>query len=256
MRDVLIFLGGNGHCQARLGPARAALARAGSPFALVEPPLPGFEGRPQAPGFEPFLDSIAAFLATTRTAHPGRLLLYGTGIGGLLALCLRARGWCLDVPLLLQAPVLWGLERRLMPRLMRLGLARLLRPLFAWRRFQGWFIGRQFLAPLPPQLRAEFFRGYERCTAAGDFFAWLTPALLRRLEADFRRRPEALERVACWWGERDRVVDLRELAWTQAALGTSWPVRTFAHWGHYPMIDDPQGWVEALRREPALAHEP
>src|SRR5437588_686507 len=114
-----IFLGGNGHCQARLAPARAALARLGEPFSLIEPSLPGFDGRPRAANFDAFLDAVSAAIAAEREQTGGltprrspRLLLYATGIGGLTALCLRARGEHLDIPLLLQAPVLWGLEHR------------------------------------------------------------------------------------------------------------------------------------------------
>ena len=250
MPRLVIFLGGNGHCGARLGPARQALARRGEPFSLVEPALPGFEGRPRAADLDAFLVSVGAALAAARATGPAGALLYGTGIGGLIALCLRGRGEHLDLPLLLQAPVLWGLERRLMPRLLRLGLARLLlRRLFGWRWFQAWFARKQFLRPLAPALREEFFQGYDRCGAAADFFDWLTPALLRKLEGDLARRPEALDRVRCWWGERDCVVSLRELAWTRAALKVDWPVRAFPTWGHYPMLDDPDGWVEALRDE-------
>jgi hypothetical protein len=29
-------------------------------------------------------------------------------------------------------------------------------------------------------------------------------------------------------------------------LRVNWPVRRFATWGHYPMLDDPDGWVRAL----------
>jgi pimeloyl-ACP methyl ester carboxylesterase len=95
-------------------------------------------------------------------------------------------------------------------------------------------------------VRARFFEGYARCSALPDFFAWLTPDLLRRLEADFAARPEALGNIAVWWGERDTIVPVKELAWTEAALGVTWPVRLFPAWGHYPMIDDPSSWVRAL----------
>src|SRR5207253_672072 len=142
------------------------------------------------------------------------------GIGGLILLCLRERGRLVHVPFLLQAPVLWGLERRRMPRLMRLGLARaLLQRLFAARPFQAWFVRRHFQHPPPPELCRAFFDGYRRCPAATDFFAWLTPDLLRRLEIGLRPRPDALSLISVWWGERDRVVTPQELAWTEQALG-------------------------------------
>ncbi len=246
----LLYLGGNGHCAGRLAPARDALARlveqgAVAPFDLVDIPYPGFEDRPRAPHLDAFLADVSRTIAAV--APGGHTVLYGTGIGGLIALCLRARGEWLDVPLLLQAPVLWGLEHRLMPRLLRLGPARLLlRRLFAAGWFQRRFVRRQFERPVAPAVRAAFFDGYARCPAAVDFFAWLTPALLRQLERQFAGRPDALRAVGVWWGGRDRVVSLRELAWTERALGVRWPVRTFPPWGHYPMIDEPEEWVRAV----------
>ena len=251
MGRVLIYLGGNGHCAARLAPARQALDRlvaAGTvaPFTLFELPYPGFEDRPRAPDLDRFLDSLSHAIA--QAVGPGsKALLYGTGIGGLLALCLRARGAWLDVPLLMQAPVLWGLERRLMPRVLRLGLARILwGRLFACGWFQRRFVRQQFERPLAPHLQTAFFDGYARCPAAADFFRWLTPRLLRSLERQCARRPEILRRIGVWWGARDRVVNLQELAWTEQALNVRWPLRLFPDWGHYPMLDEPEDWVRNL----------
>lgn len=233
------FLGGNGHCAVRLEGARRFL----SGIDLVDTPYPGFEDRPRAGSFEAFLDTVAAHL---REAAPG--LVYATGIGGLLALCLRARGE-LAGPLVFQGPVLWGLEHRLMPRMMRLGLAQLaLRRAFAAPAFQRRFARKYFTRQPEPRLLVAFFDGYARCTAAPDFFAWMTPALLRRLEAKIAARPEALADVRVWWGALDRVVSPRELRWTEAAFGpgAQWPLRMLPTWGHYPMIDDPEGWAREL----------
>jgi hypothetical protein len=248
----VLFFGGNGHSTARLGPARAALEALRSagvirPFALVEVPYPGFEDRPRAPDLATFLDALGRFVNSAVGPAPTDTLLHATGIGGLLALCLRSRGIALDSPLLLQAPVLWGLERRLMPRLMRRGLARAaLEGLFRRSWFQRWFGRRYFERSPAPALRAGFFDGYAHCAAAADLFAWLTPALLRELESRFAEHPAGLERVTVWWGDRDRVVTLRELEWTEQALGVRWARRTFPAWGHYPMIDCPEEWVREL----------
>lgn len=247
----VIFLGGNGHAAARLDAARGALAelagsRARPPFEILDVPYPGFEGRPRAGSLDAFLAAVAEPIRASDEGA-GAPLVYATGIGGLLALCLRARGELAGVPLLLQAPVLWGLARRLMPRMMRMGLAQVaLRRAFASPLFQARFARKHFGEPLAPAMRARFFEGYARCGALPDFFAWLTPELLRRLESDFEARPEALRQITVWWGERDTIVPVRELAWTEAALGVTWPVRLFPAWGHYPMIDDPMGWVRAL----------
>ncbi len=236
----VLFLGGNGHCAARLAAARRFLP---SWIALEEVPYPGFEGRPRAASFTDFHGRI------TDDHGPVPTLVYGTGIGGLLALCLRARGELIGTPLLLQTPVLWGLERRWMPRVMRFkpAQAALLR-VFATAVFQKQFIRKYFTHPPDPETAAAFFDGYARCRAAPDLFAWLTPALLRILERDLAARPGALEKVQIWWGGQDRVVGLQELEWTRAALGIGdrWPVRIFPDWGHYPQIDEPEAWARAL----------
>src|SRR2546428_8351068 len=101
-------------------------------------------------------------------------------------------------------------------------------------------------------MRDDFFEGYARCAAFSDLFAWFTPSLLRCLEGRLAARPESVRDVTVWWGARDRVVTPRELRWTEQALGTSWPLSVFPDWGHYPMIDAPQAWAQALARE-ALA---
>lgn len=237
----VLFFGGNGHCAARLAAARRFLP---GEIALDEAPYPGFEDRSRAASFRDFHGRITDFHGPSAPA-----LVYGTGIGGLLALCLRARGELIGTPLLLQGPVLWGLERRWMPRLMRFrpAQAALLR-VFATAAFQRRFVRKYFTHPPGPGTAAAFFDGYARCKAAPDLFAWLTPALLRALERDLAAQPGALDKVQVWWGGRDRVVSLQELEWTKAALGIGdrWPVRIFPGWGHYPQIDEPEGWARAL----------
>jgi len=241
------FLGGNGHCAARLTLARRFLLET----EIDEAPFPGFEGRPRAASLDEFLGVVAAHL---RASDPA--MIYATGIGGLLALCLRARGELAATPLLLQAPILWGLERRWMPKLMRLRPAQAaMRSVFAAWPFQRWFVRKHFIRPPDTATAAAFFDGYARCTAAPDFFAWFSPELLRSLEHDLAARPAALERIQVWWGRLDRVVSVHELEWTQTALGREdlWPLRVFSGWGHYPMIDEPASWASALSNAVAEA---
>src|SRR5262249_29234967 len=131
MTRQALFFGGNGHSAARLLPARTALTELahqghGENFDLIDVPYPGFKNRAQAANFDCFLGALSAFIADTTGRSCGSTLLYGTGIGGLLILCLRARGEWLELPVLLQAPVLWGLEHRWMPRILRLGPVRFL----------------------------------------------------------------------------------------------------------------------------------
>ncbi len=255
----LLFLGGNGHSARRLDLVASALAARTAPgapqtpghappapFELCNVPYPGFEGRPRAATFEAFLDDVAAHIADLR--H-GPTAVYASGIGGLLLFCLRSRGVARDLPAVLQAPVLWGLARRWMPRFMRLGLAQLaLRRAFASPAFQRRFAKKHFRRPPAPEVFQAFFQGYEQCAALPDFFAWLTPALLADLTPRLRADPEALAGLTFLWGEHDHVVPVRELGWTEEALGRTWPVKVIPGWGHYPMIDDPESWIDEVAR--------
>ena len=240
-----MFFGGNGHCAARLAPARAVLPSDG--IELTEVRYPGFEGRPRAADLDAFLGFLSDDVAAADTGPRGRLV-YATGIGALIALGLRARGELLDVPLLLQAPVLWGLEHRWMPRLMRLPMAQAaVGSVFGTRLFRRRFVRKHFVKAPSPEMEAAFFEGYAACAALPDLFAWFTPTRLRQMERQLAAGPAALQRIAVWWGGRDRVVTPRELRWTEEALGTKWPVTFFPEWGHYPMIDAPEAWARALR---------
>ncbi|MEM7305884.1 MAG: alpha/beta hydrolase [Planctomycetota bacterium] len=245
------FLGGNGHSSARLDAVRAELARGEAGVELVDVAYPGFEGRPRAAGFEAFLAEVQLQLDAARLA--GAAGVYATGIGALFALSLRARSGAPQLPLLIQGAVLWGLEQRLFPRLMRGPMPRLVQAGFRVPAMQKRFARKYFERAPAEAERKAFFDGYAGCAAFPDFFRWLTPALLRELERSFAAEPERLARISAWWGGRDRVVGVAELEETQRRLGTSWPVRVFPVWGHYPMIDAPAEWARAL--EGALEEE-
>jgi hypothetical protein len=243
----VLFLGGNGHAPVRLEPARRALAERGGPFELRDCPYP------LGSSFEGMLDELEFVIDAWRAEHETRLV-YATGIGALVALALRARGALLDTDVVLQGGVLWGLEQRWFPRLMRLGpMPRLLAVALRLPATRRRFVTKHFERPPHPDLQRAFFDGYGDAGAFATWFAWLTPDLLRRLERDLPARAGALDRLEAWWGARDRVVSLEELRVTERALRVTLPVREFATWGHYPMIDDPEGWVEELARAVASA---
>jgi hypothetical protein len=217
---------------------------AAAPFELVDAAYPGFEGRPSAPDSRAFLDACAS--AAAPTIARGDALVYATGIGALFAVTLRAQGRLGTCPLLLQSPVLWGLEHRWMPRVARAGLAPLIPRLFAWPPFQRHFVRRHFVAALDAGARSAFFDGYARCAATADLFRWCGPSWLRELESAMAGDGGAFDGAFVWWGGLDRVVGPSELKWTARAIGVRWPERTFEAWGHYPMIDDPEVWVRTL----------
>lgn len=241
----LLFVGGNGHCAARLHPARDTLhgMEGGGPFALEEARLPGFDGRAAPASLDVLLDSVADVIGRTN-------VVYATGIGALLVLAARLRTPAPPAPLVLQAPVLWGLATRWMPRVMRLAPVRALAGrLFASSRFQRRFWRRQVALPWDDQLRAAFFEGYARCAAFALLFDWITPAWLGRLERSLRARPDALGAVRVLWGASDPVVGVSELRLTEPVLGVSWPLRVVPGWGHYPLLDRPREWVDVVAEE-------
>jgi pimeloyl-ACP methyl ester carboxylesterase len=128
------------------------------------------------------------------------------------------------------------------------GLPRLLAAAFRLGVVRRRFVARHFLKEHPREFIDAFFAGYHDAGAFASWFDWLRPGLLRRLEGEIARSPAALEGVEAWWGGRDHVVTVEELRHTERALGVSVPLRVFPQWGHYPMIDDPEGWVAEVER--------
>ncbi|MEK7466702.1 MAG: alpha/beta hydrolase [Planctomycetota bacterium] len=247
----VVFLGGNGHCTGRLNPARSALARmlgAGkcAPLEIREVEYPGFEGRAPAATLEDFL--AEAGRQTAQLATPSTVL-YGTGAGGLILLALRARD-AAPGRIILQAPVLWGLEARRFPLWMRVPAAgAMVRAAMRTSPVRWWFSGKYFTGRVHGEVKREFFRGYARCRGFARLFSWLATPFLRDLEARFREKPSRLEDIEIWWGGKDRVLTTEELAPTEAALGVKWPLRDFPSWGHYPMIEAPEEWIAAVAAE-------
>ena len=195
---TVAFLPGNGHVEERLERARAAVAArpAGERFRIVTAaPNTG------ASSFDAMLDEVAA-------AVEGADLCHATGIGGLVLVALRARGLS-AVPAILQGPVLWGLELRTFPKIMRLplmprALTLALRTPLAQRRF----VSKHFRAAHPPEFLRAFFGGYRDARAFERWFEWLTPSLLRELEAQLGGEDgqARLADLTVWWGAHDHVV--------------------------------------------------
>jgi pimeloyl-ACP methyl ester carboxylesterase len=246
----VLHFGGNGHCFARVQAASDALEHRG--VRLVDVPYPGFEGRSRASSLSQFLDDLANFYAV---CEPRPRLCYASGIGGLIAFSLRALGR-LETPMILQAPVLWGLRRRWFPRLMRYSpVRRTLQHLFSLRAFQHHFVARYFLKSPDTELMRHFFEGYARCSAFAQLFEWLSPSWLTELEARFKEHPERLRDISVWWGDQDHVIGVKELRETERVLGVQWPLVWFPRWGHYPMIEAPEEWANALVNELETARQ-
>jgi pimeloyl-ACP methyl ester carboxylesterase len=249
---TVLHLGGNGHASIRLQRARQALADLEPSLALVDVPYPGFERRAARESFPAFLDDLVGFIAGLPVAP---LAVSASGIGALIALGLRAKGELAGVRLIFQGPVLWGLEQRQFPRLMRaIPPARMaLKWAFGLAMIQARFTRKHFVQPQDPAFLDAFFQGYRDCSSFGDFFDWMAPSLLRSLESEFQAHPERLANIEVWVGGLDHVVGLDEVRLTEQSLGVSWPVVEFPTWGHYPMIDVPEEWADALARALAPA---
>lgn len=242
----VLFFGGNGHDPVRLDRARQVAQEAGGPQ-LVAVRYPGFEGRPAAADLEAFLEAVAEDVDQLQARRPA-VALYATGIGALLLLALRAQGRARCPRVILQGPVLWGVGDRWLPTLVRAPLLRAAaRRLVRASAFLEGVMTRVMTRPLRTWERRGLARGYRRCPAFADLFAWIHPAWLEQLARDLARRPEALDGVEVWWGDLDPVVGPAEQRAAEGRLGVRFPARHFPTWGHYPMIEDPEGWVDALR---------
>ncbi len=235
-----LFLGGLGHALCRLAPARTAARAFG--FDVKEVLYPGFEGRPPSASFEDFLDNIESQVDVYRLSHARRLLV-ATDFGCLVALALRARGRFPDLPFVFLGAVPWrqvqtiGGQRAAGDRL---------RQLLRDGSVQARYVERHFQRPLPADAARAFFSGFGACEIQSELYDWLSPGWLADLEGRLAARPGALEGIAVWLGEEDRLVDVAELDATERALGVRWPRAAFEGWGHFPYLDDPLGWIEAV----------
>lgn len=235
-----LFLGGLGHALCRLAPARVA-ARSFA-FDVKEALYPGFEGRPPAQDLEQFLDAVEQQVDIYRLSHKARLVV-ATGFGSLVALALRARGRFTEVPFLFQGAVPWRTARAAAGRA-EVGEA--LRASLRRPEVQARHVARHFQSPLAPDAARAFFSGFATCEALPQLFGWVTPGWLADLEGRLAARPRALEGVTVWLGGADTLVPTSELDAAERAVGARWPRRVFEDWGHFPYLDDPLGWVEAV----------
>jgi len=237
-----LFLGGLGHALCRLAPARTAARSFG--FDVKEVLYPGFEGRAPSASIDEFLDSVEQQVDIYRLSHKRRLV-YATGFGTLIALALRARGRFVDLPCVFQGAVPWRTVRSVAGRPeVGAGLrANLKRP-----SYQARYVARHFQRTLEAGEARAFFSGFATCEINEALFGWLTPGWLADLEGRLAARTGALQGIVVWLGGRDTLVQPSELEATEAALGVRWPRVVVEDWGHFPYLDDPLGWIEAVHR--------
>lgn len=237
-----LFLGGYGHALCRLASARTAARSFG--FDVKEALYPGFEGRPPCASFEELLDVVEQQMEVYRLSHKRRLV-YATGFGALVALALRARGRFLDLPCVLQGAVPWRTVRALGGRRR---VAASLRANLRRPSYQARYAARHFQRALDPAEQRAFFSGFATCEIGEALLEWLSPGWLADLEGRLATRPEVLTGIEVWLGAQDTLVAASELDAAEAALGIRWPRTVVDGWGHFPYLDDPLGWTEAVHR--------
>lgn len=214
--------------------------------------LPGFGGRPADPDVVTLRDHAQALGALAAPVPRPRLLL-GHGIGGSLILELLQSEPDVADGIILHAPVGADLDARVVPRLLRERpwLADALRRAIAARPLRPLLARAALTGPVPAEHRDALFEGYRRAASFALMWRLLDPAWFEAL------RPVARP-VALLWGERERVLDVRQVrAFTGLLPGAA--VRTVPGWDHFPMLDQPQAWadeVAALARVLVAAHAP
>lgn len=201
--------------------------------------LPGFSTTPRDPALETVSD-YGDRLAELMAPLPTPRVVLGHGIGGSFALDLAARRPATMAGLILHAPVGANLDTRLFPRVMstrpvralakRLIAARLPRPL--WRRLF-------FPHGAPREVLDEFFDEYRTCEAFGQMFEIISPSWFDQLPP-VDRVPTVL-----LWGEHDRVLRSGQADVIRSKVPHA-EVIVQAGWDHFPMIEQPQEYADAI----------
>lgn len=166
-------------------------------------------------------------------------ILLGTGIGGSIALEYAQHYGDTLAGLVLHAPVGTRIDTRLFPRLMKLpGMRRLGQFVFSERPFRPIWRRLLFSEPLPPHITTQFFDEYAQCQVFGQMFDLITADWFDGL------RPLSLP-AALLWGEQERVLSVDQLEDYKTIL-TNPRIRTVPNWDHFPMLEQPQEFVDEL----------
>lgn len=200
--------------------------------------LPGFGGTPIGADVAT-LDDYGRHLRALLDDAPRPRVLLGHGIGGSLALsALQGHDAAAD-GLVLHAPVGADLDDRWFPRLMRPRPVRTAVKRAIAAPPTRWALRSRLFAPgVPPEFADHFLAEYRRCAAFELMFDLLTPEWFASL------RPVSTPAVLLW-GERDRVLRHGQAdAFDPLVPGAR--RRVVPAWGHFPMVDDPEGYADVV----------
>lgn len=233
----LVFVHGNGGGGFRFERLKGFVEPGVEVFA---PTLPGFGGERGSGPLET-MGEYAETLAREVAGAPGPRVVVGHGIGGSVVLEMLQRHAGVAEGVVLHAPVGADLERRWFPRLMRPAWVReagrrafaapVLRPV--WRRLL-------FREAVPEEYLRRFFAGYGECAAFGRMFDLITAEWFAGL------RPVAA-RAVLLWGGRERVLKAGQAeAFRRVLPGAR--VEIVPEWDHFPMIERPEEYLQAVAR--------
>lgn len=263
-RPRLLLVGGNGSLPERFQPLMSHL-RARFAVSVVE--LAGQGNRqtvPAPPSLDGFAQDLAGELAQRATAlhtagATGPLIVLGHGIGGLvLAHAVRLLSNMTPpltpAALVLLSPVGVKLHRRRFPGLMKLPGVRPLARRLLGNPVLGSYLSRRLLPyrPYPEpwqepshrvsaQDRLNFARGYRQASSFEALFD----------AVDAFTALDGLHAVPCpvvlMWGETDPVLPVSHLAaWAEVFTQAPVRARLLPGQGHYPYLEDPAGFAQAL----------
>lgn len=235
MTPKLYLLGGNGSMHAWWDDARPHF-RHKAPVSLE---LPGF-GANASPRYRNLEELAAALLEMT---EPGQEI-FAVGVNGLVVLhaLLRQPGHFQQVYLL--APVGAFLWERSFVKLMRI------RPLRHLIHFLLQHAPRLFKRKFSSQnwTTAQYQRmgdGYKACRAFPAYFDFVNA----RTALNFFET--ITDRIELIWGTRDAVLDEAQAAAWDSILARAELTFSFKQaWGHYPYIDDPEGFAAYMDAPP------
>lgn len=199
--------------------------------------LPGFDGVP-LPSPNPEIDVFVDAMIAAVEALPRPRVVFGTGIGGSIALQAAQRpGWADGF--ILHAPVGPSLDTRLLPRLMRPPVVRS----FAKAAISsplGRALGRRRYADVPAETIDRVLGDYARCDAFGPMWDILN--------ADWWDALEPLQDPAIvLWGAGDGVLDAGHAEEFRRVVPDA-EIRTEPDWAHYPMLEQPAHFAATIDR--------
>jgi pimeloyl-ACP methyl ester carboxylesterase/phosphohistidine swiveling domain-containing protein len=211
---------------------------------LHTPTLPGFDGVSPNPAYTTLRD-YAEHLYQEIESLPHPRVLLGHGIGGAIVLELVQHHTNAVDAFILHAPVGARLDKRLLPRLMNLPLARRMgQQMVAAEGIRPLWTRLLFSRPIPPDMRDRFFEAYGQSAAFGQMFEVITPTWFQGLQPI--TTPAAL-----LWGAKEQVLSANHLNDFRRVLPDA-VTRTVPNWGHFPMVEQPAEYateVAALARQ-------